>query len=213
MIRQTIAVGLTVGLMATTGAAFAESLRVPSGTKIKVELEEGLNTALTHKGDRIALRVAEDVRMSDTVAIPRGAAVEGLVVQVKGAAALKNGNIRLRIVGVRMPDGSRLQLNAKEIDTNNELQGSKAANVVGRAFAGLALAAGGGFLGRQAGVAVTGKGNSATNRTNVTAARIGLGVGVAQAIVGPPGGRAPFVVLSGATFETRTESALEIPSR
>ncbi len=72
-----------------------ESVIVPSGTLLRVRINEGMDSKNTAPGTMFDGVVLSDVIAGNAVAIPRGTAVQGSVVDAHNAGALKGkGNWR-----------------------------------------------------------------------------------------------------------------------
>lgn len=76
---------------------------VPSGAMLRIQINEMLDSARVKPGDRFDGVVANDVVADGAVAIPRGAGVEGTVVDVKKAHILSGrGELSLQLTQVTM---------------------------------------------------------------------------------------------------------------
>ncbi len=76
---------------------------VPSGAMLRVRVNETLDSARVKPGERFDGVVANDVVADGAVAIPRGAAVEGTVVDVKKSGILSGrGELSLQLTQVTM---------------------------------------------------------------------------------------------------------------
>ena len=63
-----------------------ETLSVPEGTVLKLELTTALASDTSKAGGAVSARVAEAVRVNDKVVIPAGAVAKGEVVEEIGRA-------------------------------------------------------------------------------------------------------------------------------
>jgi hypothetical protein len=91
--------------------ASPDVLTVAAGTRVLLELENSLNPAEAHEGDRVYLRVAFPVSVEDRVAIPRGAEVIGRITEVKNARGKNDRYIRFDTL--TLPDGTTRDLRAR----------------------------------------------------------------------------------------------------
>jgi hypothetical protein len=74
---------------------------------------EPLNSATNHEGDPVRFEVIEDVRIGDTVAIPKGATAVGHVVDVEPRKRMgRAGKLNFALDHVKAPDGSNVRLRA-----------------------------------------------------------------------------------------------------
>jgi hypothetical protein len=100
-----------VFLLALATPVLAAGVAVPAGTKVQLEFTQSLDSRRAHKGDRVNLRVQEDVMVNGEKVIARGARATARVMDVRkpkrfGQKAL----IKLYQVRVRGVDGRRIQL-------------------------------------------------------------------------------------------------------
>lgn len=95
-------------------AATADAILVPAGTALGLELQDGLNTRYTQKGEQVGFKVSPEVSLGGRVVIPQETSVEATVVRAKrGGAPLRKGELRLEFNKVVLPDGTTLPLTAK----------------------------------------------------------------------------------------------------
>src|SRR5262245_25307509 len=98
MLKRGIAVCLASCLVFGIGCA-AKALKdetVPSGTRLEVELLDGVSSAENTAGDAIMARVAQDVVVGGKVVIPAGTSVAGTVTEARGLKKI-GGRALLRI--------------------------------------------------------------------------------------------------------------------
>jgi polygalacturonase len=98
MFKRAIAVCLASCLVLSIGCA-AKALKdetVPSGTKLEVELLDGVSSADSSTGDAVNARVAQDIVVGGKVVIPAGTTVSGRVTEAHGLKAI-GGRARLRL--------------------------------------------------------------------------------------------------------------------
>lgn len=85
------------------GQQGGESVMVPSGTMIRVRVNEALDSKHTVPGTVFDGTVITDVVAGNAVAIPRGAMVQGRVVDAKSAGALKGkGKLALQLTQITL---------------------------------------------------------------------------------------------------------------
>ncbi len=76
---------------------------VPSGSLLRVRINQGLSTKRTQPGSTFDGTVLSDVTADGAVAIPRGAQVQGTVIESKDAGVLKGrGELALQLTGLTM---------------------------------------------------------------------------------------------------------------
>jgi hypothetical protein len=85
------------------GQVAGKQVIVPSGAMLRIRINEGLNTKHTQPGSIFDGTVLNDVVADGAVAIPRGASVQGTVVESKSSGALKGrGELELQLTRLSM---------------------------------------------------------------------------------------------------------------
>lgn len=80
-----------------------EAVVVPSGTMVRVRVNEGMDSKNTAPGTIFDGIVINDVTAGDAVAIPRGTAVQGRVVDAQNAGSLKGkGELALQLTQITL---------------------------------------------------------------------------------------------------------------
>jgi hypothetical protein len=178
----------------STGAA-GDSVVVPSGTHLTVELESTLSSSGSREGESFRARVVDPVMERGLVVIPSGSEVAGVVTRATGAGRI-GGRARLgiRFTELLLPSGASVPLRASWAAAGRSKTGRDAAIIGG-------AAAGGAIIGHNVGRGHRDKGT-------VIGALVGAVVGTAVAANAP--GR-PVVIPSGATLRLRLRGAIEVP--
>jgi hypothetical protein len=144
------------------------TVTIPSGALIRVRVNQPLDSGRAQPGQRFDGIVVNDVVADGAVAIPRGAAVEGTVVDAQPSGALKGrGELSLQLTSVTL--GGRAYPISSEIWAHNG--GDKTTETVDKTAIGAGL---GGLVG-----AAAGGGEGAAVGAGVGAA-IGLGSSAAS---------------------------------
>ena len=150
--RRFLAPLLAVLLAAT---AWAEgNLSLPTGTSLKVKLENQLSTATSKLGDPFSGRVMEAVQLDGKTVIPVGTTVQGRVTKVTDTRRLYGKpTIAIFPENIVLPDGKRFTLNATLVDTSvrngtdvNEEGQFKGKGYDGKDLTEIGLGTGGGML-------------------------------------------------------------------
>jgi len=101
---------ITVLALPASGAA-ADLVRLPRGTPVPLALEVPLSTREAAEGDRVALRVTDDVWVGTRMVIRRGETVEAIITDVgKPGSFGRSGRISLEFGSVRAVDGRMIDL-------------------------------------------------------------------------------------------------------
>jgi hypothetical protein len=79
---------------------------IPKGTKMELTLSTYLNTAVTHKGDEVFMRVSANVPGGGGVSVPGGWYAHGYVKESKGSQNMhRNGFVEIEFDKLVSPDG------------------------------------------------------------------------------------------------------------
>ena len=114
------------------------AVTVPAGALLRMRINQTLTSASAKAGDRFDGIVVNDVVADGAVAIPRGAAVEGTVVDAKKAGALSGrGELTLQLTQVTLGGKSYAIVS----DVWGRATGDKAAEAVNSTAAGGAMGA------------------------------------------------------------------------
>jgi hypothetical protein len=97
-----------VGILALYPAwsAAASGVTVPAGTKIMIQLTQGVSTAKKSEGKKFMGTLQGDLKVGETVVAPNGSQVYGTVVKIKGESGRKGMGVvldQLTINGVLTP--------------------------------------------------------------------------------------------------------------
>lgn len=146
-----------------------EAVVVPSGTMIRVRVNEGMDSKNTAPGTMFDGVVINDVVAGNAVAIPRGAAVQGKVVDVHSAGSLKGkGELALQLTQITLGGQTYPIVSAAWSQQGADKTGQTVGNAVGLgAFGALLGAVAGGGPGALVGAGIggaAGVGASAASR-------------------------------------------------
>ncbi|HEY5329151.1 MAG TPA: BON domain-containing protein [Acidobacteriaceae bacterium] len=85
------------------GQVGGQQVTIPNGAMVRIRINEGLSTHRTTPGSVFDGTVLNDVVADGAVAIPRGAAVQGTVIQAKDSGSLKGrGELALQLTTLTM---------------------------------------------------------------------------------------------------------------
>ena len=135
-----------------TQAAPSGPATIPAGTLVRVRLSETLDTAHLKSGTYFQATAANDVYLGGVLAIPRGATLQGEVVEAKNAGELGgSAELRLELTGINLE--GRMYPISTDVWSNRgpNKAGYTAANTVGGAALGAII---GGIAGRGPGAAI-----------------------------------------------------------
>ncbi|MBV8115160.1 MAG: BON domain-containing protein [Silvibacterium sp.] len=136
----------------TTQAAPSGPVTIPAGTLVRVRLSETLDTSHLKSGTFFEATAANDVYQAGVLAIPRGAVLQGQVVEAKNAGELGgSAELQLELTGINL-EGKAYPI-ATDVWSNKgpNKAGYTAANTIGGAALGAII---GGAIGGGGGAAV-----------------------------------------------------------
>jgi hypothetical protein len=112
-------VGLLAVTLLTLTAAAQNNISLPTGTTLKVKLENALTTFSSKNGDPFSGRVTEAVMLDKKTVIPVGATVQGRVAKVSEPRRIAGKpTIAIFPETVILPNGEHYMLNATLVDTS-----------------------------------------------------------------------------------------------
>ena len=182
------------------GQEGGQGVTIPVGTLVRVRVNRAISSKQEKPGDVFDGFVANDVVAGGLVAIPRGAAVQGTVIDAKTSGAISGrGELSLNITSVTLggkvyPVQSDIWAQAGPSKTGNTVS-----NAAGFGVAGALIGA---IAGRGAGAAIGAGAGAAA----------GVGVSAAERkgqVVIPPEGMVSFHLASPATVTTVSEQEIQ----
>ncbi len=103
----------------------ATTLKIPDGTPLRLSLMDTLNSGTNDADDPVHFEVTEDVKVGDTVAIPKGTAASGHVVDVEPKRRMgRAGKLNFSVDFVKAPDGTNVRLRASSNRKGEEKTGT-----------------------------------------------------------------------------------------
>ncbi len=107
---------VTAGFLAAAPAFFAraaDTLTLPAGTTLHVQLTATLSSKVNETGDRFTAQVSEPVFVKGEELIPEGSTVEGRISMIKKPGRAKGvAEMRLTPETITTPDGSQYSISA-----------------------------------------------------------------------------------------------------
>ncbi len=101
------------------------TVKVPDATGLRLSLTESLSSATNEVDDPVRFEVTEDVKVSDTVVIAKGATAVGHVVEVEPKRRLgRAGKLNFTLDHVKAVDGSNLRLRASSTRKGDDKTGT-----------------------------------------------------------------------------------------
>jgi hypothetical protein len=143
-----------IAILTVLASAALAQTSLPTGTALKMKLENTLTTYSSHAGDSFQARVTEPVVVGGKTVIPVGTTVQGRVTKTSEPRRVAGKpTIALFPETLVMPNGERIMLNATLVDTsvrrgtdvNNEGQ-FKGAGHDGKDLTEIGMGTGGGML-------------------------------------------------------------------
>ena len=85
--------------------------RLEAGTKIRVSMDNEINSEVAGVNDTFTTKIAEPVRVRETIVLPVGTVIEGRVTKVKRAASGgKGGILSVRFETLRFENGEKREI-------------------------------------------------------------------------------------------------------
>jgi hypothetical protein len=101
------------------------TIKVSDATAVRLSLMEPLSSATNHENDPVRFEVNEDVKVGGTVAIARGSAAVGHVVDVEPRKRMgRAGKLNFALDYVKAPDGSNLRLRSSTTKKGDDKTGT-----------------------------------------------------------------------------------------
>ena len=118
VVRRPFAV-LTVIALCAPFICIAQELEIPEGTKVRVRLEQALSSETSEVNQAVQFSASDDVRINDIVVIPRGAVVNGTIVEsVPKRTMGRAGKLDFSIDNIIAPDGGKIPLRYSIVKKN-----------------------------------------------------------------------------------------------
>ncbi len=126
----------TTALLLSAVCGFAQTVTIPSGTKVSCRLEQTISSATAEENQQVQLSVNEDVKVGGATVIPQGSTVLGTVVTAQEKRRMgRTGKLDFSIDKVRATDGEYIPLRY----TMNKREGGSHAVSTGVMTAGAAV--------------------------------------------------------------------------
>ena len=99
--------------------------QLEAGTKIRVQMDNGISSDAASVNDTFTTTIAEPVRVRETIVLPVGTVIEGRITQVERAAmGGKGGKLSVRFETIRFENGEKREIEGVLI---NELKAASSA--------------------------------------------------------------------------------------
>lgn len=121
------AISMALPLLSATlmAEATATTIKIPDATTVHLSLTQSLSSATNKVDDPVAFEVTEDVKAGDVVAIPKGSAAVGHVVEVEPRRRLgRAGKLNFAIDNMKAPDGSNVRLRSSSARKGEDKTGT-----------------------------------------------------------------------------------------
>lgn len=120
-------------LFVSFSAVFSQSdsiYRLPAGTKIRVQMDNEINSEVFRLDDTFTVTVNEPLRVEETIVLPIGTIVEGRIIGIKKASYGKSGGkLSVRFETLKFENGLTRQIEAKLVN-EPQAQSSTKANLL-----------------------------------------------------------------------------------
>jgi hypothetical protein len=111
--------------------AQSAAIDLPTGTRIRVRLDQDLGSKISRPGDRFGATVADDVQVNGQTVIARGARAEGTVIDAKPLGKIKGGAyLAVRLERVHTNWGS-YPVSTSSVDRAEKGKGKRSGEFIG----------------------------------------------------------------------------------
>lgn len=112
-------------------ASFDPKTTLEDGTPVKLRISQTVSSADAHLNDRVEFEVLEDIRVADTLIIPKGGIAWGTVTEAQPKRRMgRGGKLEIVMDSVRLVDGEKAALRAtKEVQGGGHV-GAMTAGIV-----------------------------------------------------------------------------------
>ena len=115
---------MTVALGQLAGQT-KSNFKIPDGTALRLALTESLSSATNQVDNPVGFEVTEDVKIGDTIAIPKGSTAMGHVVEAEPRRRMgRAGKLNFSVDHVKAPDGSNVRLRATSTRKGDDKTGT-----------------------------------------------------------------------------------------
>ena len=112
---------------------------LPAGTKIRVQMDNEINSKVSSVDDTFTTVIAEPVVIREAVVLPVGTIIEGRVMRVKRASyAGQNGEMEVKFETLRLVDEKKREIEGNLVNPLKAEQSSQARNIL-TVFGGAAI--------------------------------------------------------------------------
>lgn len=85
--------------------------RLEAGTKIRVSMDNEINSEVSSVNDTFTTKIAEPVRVRETIVLPIGTVIEGRITKAERATSGgKGGNLSVRFETIRFENGEKREI-------------------------------------------------------------------------------------------------------
>jgi hypothetical protein len=147
---------------------FAQSIyEIPSGTKIRLRMDNEINSEVSSMNDTFTATIAEPVTIREAVVLPVGTVIEGRITRVKRAASGgQSGEMEVEFEEIRLVNGVKREIDGMLVNELKAESNSPTRNVFS-IIGGAALGAIVGVISRAENGALIGAGIGAGAGTGV----------------------------------------------
>lgn len=123
--KSLVATGLAIINASFMAAQAPAAAKVADGTSVRLVLREPLSSATAQSGQVIHFEVADDVRLANMLAIPRGAPAEGHVVTAEAKKRMgRGGRLDFAIDYIHLADGTNVKMRATSSQQGKDKSGA-----------------------------------------------------------------------------------------
>lgn len=127
LLRYVFVAGIAATLITSSNAQQSQNktVKVLDGTIIHVVLTEPLSSAKNHQNDIVHFETADDIKVADTVVVPKGASVIGRISEAEPKKGWgHSGKLAFSVDYVKAVDGTNVRLRASSTHGGQDSKGA-----------------------------------------------------------------------------------------
>ncbi len=196
-------------------AQLEDVILVPKGTRLMMDLETSLDSSVTREGDKVYLRIRNDIQVGGKLAIPRDVVIKGTASRVQPGMVngkKREAELHIRLGEITLTDGGTLKVVSEPIklDTRDNMEPTGVARLLNGGLQGInqsaPVVATGAMYGAAYGAGIKRAAYGAAVGT-AAAAAVGMATGIFKKSKGNGG---EVELLPGSVMETFLSEPLEI---
>ena len=110
-------------------AASASAADIPAGAHVMLRMQNSITTRTAQEGDYVYLQTASPISVENSIVVPVGSHVQGVVAQVKRAGRVKGrAELAIRLQTLTLPGGRQFKLEPRLASVESDATGQRIVN-------------------------------------------------------------------------------------